>query len=65
VPLEVSVIAVADSYDAMTTDRVYRKALPWAVVRSELLRERGRQWHASVVDAFLAMIERDRAEAAA
>jgi len=60
-PLEVSVIAVADSYDAMTTDRVYRKALPWPAVRAELLRERGRQWHGSVVDAFLAMIEAERA----
>ena len=64
-PLEVSVIAVADSYDAMTTDRVYRKALPWPVVRQELLRERGRQWHASVVDAFLSMIEAGRADVAA
>ena len=65
VPLEVSVIAVADSYDAMTTDRVYRKALPWPVVRAELLRERDRQWHAAVVDAFLAMIDGERTEAAA
>jgi len=64
-PLEVSVIAVADSYDAMTTDRVYRKALPWPAVRAELLRERGRQWHASVVDAFLAMIEAELVEPAA
>jgi putative nucleotidyltransferase with HDIG domain len=62
-PLEVSIIAVADSYDAMTTDRVYRKALPWPAVRAELLRERGRQWHASVVDAFLAMIEAERSAA--
>ena len=61
-PLEVSVIAVADSYDAMTTDRVYRKALPWDAVRTELLRERGRQWHEAVVDAFLAMIEREGIE---
>jgi HD-GYP domain-containing protein (c-di-GMP phosphodiesterase class II) len=60
-PIEVSIIAVADSYDAMTTDRVYRKALPWPVVRAELLRERGQQWHGSVVDAFLAMIEAERA----
>ena len=58
-------IAVADSYDAMTTDRVYRKALPWTAVRAELLRERGRQWHASVVDAFLAMIEAEQVEPAA
>jgi putative nucleotidyltransferase with HDIG domain len=64
-PLEVSVIAVADSYDAMTTDRVYRKAQPWPAVRAELLRERGRQWHANVVDAFLTMIEADRASAGA
>jgi putative nucleotidyltransferase with HDIG domain len=60
-PIEVSVIAVADSYDAMTTDRVYRKALPWPAVKAELLRERGAQWHAPVVDAFLEMIEAERA----
>jgi len=60
-PIEVSVIAVADSYDAMTTDRVYRKALAWPAVRAELLRERGAQWHAPVVDAFLEMIEAERA----
>jgi len=65
VPIEVSIIAVADTYDAMTTDRVYRRALPWPVVRSELERERGRQWHAPVVDAFLAMIEQERADALA
>jgi len=64
-PIEVSIIAVADSYDAMTTDRVYRKALPWPVVRAELLRERGRQWHAPAVDAFLAMIEAERSAAGA
>src|SRR5207237_8952093 len=64
-PIEVSIIAVADSYDAMTTDRVYRKALPWPVVRAELLRERARQWHAPAVDAFLAMIEAERSAAGA
>jgi hypothetical protein len=30
-------------------------------VRAELLRERGHQWHESVVDAFLMMIEGERA----
>lgn len=59
-PLEVSVISVADSYDAMTTDRVYRKALDWPAVRAELVRGRGQQWHAAAVDAFLAMIEAER-----
>jgi putative nucleotidyltransferase with HDIG domain len=64
-PLEVSIIAVADSYDAMTTDRVYRKAMPWPAVRAELMRERGRQWHESVVDAFITMIEAERSAAGA
>lgn len=61
VPLEASVIAVADAYDAMMTNRPYRRALAWDVVRSELLRECGRQWHTRPVEAFVAMIEEDRA----
>jgi putative nucleotidyltransferase with HDIG domain len=57
VPIEVSIIAVADSFDAMTTDRVYRKALPLERVRAELLDGRGRQWHAAVVDAFVDLLD--------
>ena len=60
VPIEASVIAVADTYDAMTTDRPYRRALPWDYARAELLRERGRQWHAIAVDAFVGMIDEER-----
>lgn len=63
VSLESSIISVADTYDAMTTDRPYRRALPWDVVRGELLRERGKQWHERAVDAFVAMIEDERAAA--
>jgi HD-GYP domain-containing protein (c-di-GMP phosphodiesterase class II) len=61
VPIEASVIAVCDTYDAMSTDRPYRRALPWSHVRAELVRERGRQWHASTVDAFVAMIDEQQA----
>ena len=46
------VIAVADSWDAMTSDRPYRKALDAEVALAELLRGRGTQWDANVVDAF-------------
>ncbi|HYK98065.1 MAG TPA: HD-GYP domain-containing protein [Candidatus Acidoferrales bacterium] len=60
-PLEVSVIAVADSYDAMTTDRPYRRGLPWDAVRTELMRGRDSQWRGHVVDAFVEMIQEDRA----
>ena len=61
-PMEVSVISVADTYDAMTTDRPYRKALPWTVVRAELLKNRDKQWRGAVVDAFIGMIEEQRAK---
>jgi HD-GYP domain-containing protein (c-di-GMP phosphodiesterase class II) len=64
-PIEVSVISVADSYDAMTTDRPYRRGLPWEAVRAELVRGRDSQWRARAVDLFVDMIEEDRAAAAA
>lgn len=60
IPIEVSVIAIADAYDAMTTDRPYRVALPWDDARAEFLRHRGSQWEPRVVDAFVALIDADR-----
>ena len=52
IALGARVIAVADSWDAMTSDRPYRKALDTEVALGELLRGRGTQWDAEVVDAF-------------
>jgi putative nucleotidyltransferase with HDIG domain len=62
-PLEVSVISVADTYDAMTSDRPYRRGMAWEQVKAELLRCRGTQWREVAVDAFVAMIEDERREA--
>jgi HD-GYP domain-containing protein (c-di-GMP phosphodiesterase class II) len=62
-PIEVSVISVADTYDAMTTDRPYRKGLAWDVVRAELVRQRGKQWRERAVDSFIEMIDEDRRNA--
>jgi putative nucleotidyltransferase with HDIG domain len=52
IPLGARIIAVADSWDAMTSDRPYRAALDPEVALGELLRGRGTQWDAAVVDAF-------------
>lgn len=52
IALGARVIAVADSWDAMTSDRPYRKALDVKVALGELLRGRGTQWDPAVVDAF-------------
>ena len=60
IPLGARIIAVADSYDAMTSDRPYRKALPHEVALIELQRGAGTQFDPVVVEAFLA---RERAHA--
>jgi HD-GYP domain-containing protein (c-di-GMP phosphodiesterase class II) len=53
IPLGARVIAVADAYDAMTTTRPYRTALPRAEAFRRLRAGRGSQWDARAVDAFL------------
>ena len=53
IPLGARVIAVVDAFDAMTTTRPYREALPVEEAAAVLRRERGRQFDPRVVDAFL------------
>ena len=52
-PLESSIIAVADAYEAMTSDRPYRRALAPEDAGDELRREAGRQFRSEVVAALL------------
>lgn len=54
IPLGARIIAVADVYDAMTSDRPYRRALSHEVAVSELIQGSGTQFDARIVDAFLA-----------
>ena len=53
VPLEAAIIAVADAYEAMTSDRPYRAALAPEEASEELRRESGRQFNPDVVEALL------------
>jgi HD-GYP domain-containing protein (c-di-GMP phosphodiesterase class II) len=50
--LEASIVAVADSFDAMTSARSYRMALSQQYALGELRRHAGKQFHPDVVDAF-------------
>lgn len=59
IPFFARCIAVADAYDAMTTDRPYRKALTHNEARSELLRLRNVQWDAVIVDSFVAILDNE------
>ena len=54
IPLEASVVGLADAWDAMTTDRPYRSALSDEEATLELRRGRGTQFAPAVVDAFFA-----------
>ncbi|HEV2492509.1 MAG TPA: HD domain-containing phosphohydrolase [Terriglobia bacterium] len=57
IPLGGRIFAVADTLDAMTSDRPYRKALPFEVARAEIIFESGRQFDPKVVQAFLSIPE--------
>ncbi len=57
VPLGARIIAVADGYDAMTTDRPYQKALLPEVALGILRKHAGAKWDASCVEAFARVLE--------
>jgi len=57
IPIEARILAVADSYDAMTSNRPYRKALPHAVAVAELKQYCGKQYDPQCVDVFIGAIE--------
>ena len=56
IPFGARVIAVADSFDAMTSDRPYREALSQRHAIQTLLEGRGKQWDPNIVNALVDMI---------
>ncbi len=58
IPFGARIIAVADSFDAMTSERPYRAAMTVHQAMKELREGRGTQWDPAVVDAFLSMMSK-------
>ena len=56
IPLLGRIIAVADGYDAMTSDRVYRKGLTTAKAECILREDAGTQWDVRVVESFFSVL---------
>ncbi len=52
IPLGARIIAVADAFDAMTSDRPYRKGMPPWEAMEEIVKNAGKQFDPGVVDAF-------------
>jgi ribonuclease P protein subunit RPR2 len=69
IPLGARVFAVADTLDAMTSHRPYRRAMPWRAARDEIVSQSGKQFDPDVVAAFrgcedtLAVVRRELAAA--
>lgn len=60
IPLSARIIAVADTFDAMTTDRPYRKALSFTVAIEELRKCSSRQFDPQAVEAMIAAYNQGR-----
>ncbi len=58
IPLASRILLVSDAFDAMTSDRPYRKAMPIEAALRELLTHSGRQFDPKVVEAFVRVISR-------
>jgi two-component system, cell cycle response regulator len=60
IALGARIVAVADAYDAMITDRPYRAAMPYADALAELQRCSGTQFDPTVVAAFMTLADEER-----
>jgi len=58
IPLVARIVACCDAFNAMTTDRPYREALPHAEAVAELQRNSGTQFDPRIVDALMVTLER-------
>ena len=61
IPYFARIIAVADTYDAMTSNRSYRNYLPQDVVRSEIEKNMGTQFDPKVAKCMIELIDEDKA----
>lgn len=59
IPLIARIAAVADTFDAMTSKRSYRNALPLDVVTSEIEKCKGTQFDPAIADVFLDILKND------
>ena len=59
IPETARILGVADAYDAMTSNRSYRRGLPQDIVRGEIEKGKGKQFDPNIADVMLQMIDED------
>lgn len=57
IPVNARIVCIADSFDAMSSDRIYRKALSREKIREELIKGRGTQFDPEFLDVFLKLFD--------
>ena len=62
IPIYARVVAVADSYDAMNSRRIYRNALSAEMIEEELRKNRGTQFDPEITDRFLRLLKEGKVE---
>ena len=60
IPIHARIVSMADSYDAMSSRRIYRNALPQAMIRDEIVKNRGKQFDPQITDIFLQLMDENR-----
>ena len=60
IPEEARIIGVADAYDAMSSNRSYRRSMEQRVVREQIEKGKGTQFDPRVADIMLQMIDEDK-----
>lgn len=60
IPLVAHILGVADSYDAMTSNRCYRNALSQDIVRQEIIKGKGTQFNPRIADIMLEIMDKDK-----
>lgn len=62
IPIGARIVALIDAWDAMTSDRPYRKAMPKEKAMEEIKKSAGTQFDPQVVEAFLKVLEKENAK---
>lgn len=62
IPLACRILSVADAFDAMTNDRIYRKAMSWRTAMGELEENAGTQFDPDVIQVFLTVLRESASE---
>ncbi|MCR5508172.1 MAG: HD-GYP domain-containing protein [Lachnospiraceae bacterium] len=58
IPIDARIVSIVDTFDAMSSNRIYRKALSRTKIREEMLKGKGKQFDPGILDVFISLFDR-------